>query len=314
VIVVLATPFGRAAPAPAADEIVLGVLLSLTGDWSSLGNDSQAAIELAVDEVNRTLLAGSPTRLRAVVEDTRLQPDVALDRLRSLAAQGARIVIGPQSSAEVRALKPFADANGVLLVSQGSTASALAIPDDNIFRFVPDDSHEIDALVALLVADGIQTIVPMWRDDTGNQGLEASLRRTFPRAGGTVASGVSYPADRVQFAGALASLSAQVAQAVAERGPDAVGVYLAAFDEAASVLATAQRDPGLASVRWYGSDGAALSDALVSDPDAARFAVRAGYPNPTVGLDQQARPLAAGGQPDPRPHGDRPRPVWPRRL
>lgn len=44
---------------------------------------------------------------------------------------------------------------------------------------------------------------------------------------------------------------------------------------------------------WYGSDGVALAHALVRDPAAARFASRAGYPNPTIGLDNAAAARSA---------------------
>ena len=55
---------------------------------------------------------------------------------------GVRIIVGPQSSSEVAAIQPLANAEGVLVVSQGSTASSLAMPNDNVFRFVPNDHIE----------------------------------------------------------------------------------------------------------------------------------------------------------------------------
>ena len=68
-------------------------------------------------------------------------------------------------------IKPFADAHNILVISQGSTASSLAVPGDNIFRFCPNDRREAEALVALLQHDGIRAIVPLWRNDAGNNGL-----------------------------------------------------------------------------------------------------------------------------------------------
>ena len=288
-VAVVATTVGRASQAPTSNEVVLGALLSLSGPWSSLGRASEAALEIAVDDVNQTLLGSSRTRVRLAVEDTRLDPDVALEQLRALASRGVKVVIGPQSSAEVAALKPFADANGLLLISQGSTASLLSMPDDNLFRFVPDDSEEIAALATLLVSDGVRAVVPMWRTDIGNAGLQSSLRRIFPRSGGSVLEGVSYAPEKTELEAEVAALSAQVAQARAASGPDAVAVYLAAFDEVVAIFDLAQRDPVLSTVRWYGSDGVALSEALVGNATAARFAIRAGYPNPILGLDERTR-------------------------
>ena len=122
------------------NQLVVGALLSLTGPGQTLGRTSDAALALAADDVNAALAdQGSPVRVSLRVEDTGLDPAQALDRLRTLAGEGVRVFIGPQSSSEVGALKAFADSAGVVLLSQGSTAGALSIPDDNIFRLVPDD-------------------------------------------------------------------------------------------------------------------------------------------------------------------------------
>jgi len=122
------------------NQLVVGALLSLTGPGQTLGRTSEAALALAADDVNAQLTAqGSPVRVSLRVEDTGLDPTRALDRLRTLAGEGVRIFIGPQSSSEVNALKVFADSAGVILLSQGSTAGALSIPDDNVFRLVPEE-------------------------------------------------------------------------------------------------------------------------------------------------------------------------------
>jgi ABC-type branched-subunit amino acid transport system substrate-binding protein len=149
-----------------SDQLVVGALLSLTGPGRTLGQTSEAALQLAADDLNAQLsAAGSPTRVSLRVQDTGLDPATALDRLSTLADEGVRIFIGPQSSSEIAALKAFAGAEDVVVLSQGSTAGSLSIPDDNVFRLVPDDAEEGAAMVELLQEDGIQTVVPLWRED-----------------------------------------------------------------------------------------------------------------------------------------------------
>jgi branched-chain amino acid transport system substrate-binding protein len=257
---------GNPASARGSHEIVLGALLSLTGEWSTLGQASKAALELATADINAHMAAtGSPVRIRILIEDTKLDPPTALAQAQAMAAQGVRIVVGPQSSAEVRVLKPWVDANGVVLISQGSTASSLTL------------------------ADGVQAVVPAWRTDDGNAGLHDSVRRLLLAAGGVIAEGVSYDPDTTDFGGVAASLRAQVSEAVTRYGAGATAVYLAAFDEAADIFRAAQDDPVLSSVNWYGSDGVAQSDVLLGDAEAARFAALVSYPNPLVGLDDSDR-------------------------
>ena len=130
--------------------------------------------------------------MRLKVIDVHGDPQATVRALRRLAAAGARVVIGPQASAEVRAVRAAAGAIGVVLISQGSTAHSLAVRGDNVFRFVPDDLREGEALVALLRRDGVDAIVPVWRNDAGNAGLADSVLKRFRRLGGSVADGVRY--------------------------------------------------------------------------------------------------------------------------
>src|SRR5699024_5133895 len=130
--------------------IVLGALLSLTGEWSDLGIASQAALEIAVEDINTELAAvGSPERVAISVKDTQLDPELALQQASELAEEGATFIIGPQSSEEVVAIKEQTARDGMIVVSHGSTASSLAIPDDNVFRVIPPDVPETEALITL---------------------------------------------------------------------------------------------------------------------------------------------------------------------
>jgi branched-chain amino acid transport system substrate-binding protein len=200
-------------------------------------------------------------------------------------------MIGPESSSEVRAVRAAAGSQGVVVISQGSTAHTLAISGDNVFRVVPDDRREGEALVALLKHDGIRTVVPAWRNDPGNDGLAISVRSRFRASGGNVTPGARYSTTETAFTDTVAKLRAQVA--VARAGGKKAAIYLAAFDEVVDLFHAAAKDPVLSSVPWYGSDGVVLSRRLVRDRPAASFASQRGYPNPTPGLDAAAAKRSA---------------------
>jgi branched-chain amino acid transport system substrate-binding protein len=103
---------------------------------------------------------------------------------------------------------------------------------------------------------------------------------------------VPYPTESPDFAAAVAALRSQVDALETTAGEGHVAVYLAGFDEVVDLFHVARADPVLAAVPWYGSDGVALSQALVGDIDAATFAAEVGYPNPVLGLDDTASPRA----------------------
>jgi branched-chain amino acid transport system substrate-binding protein len=287
-VVAVASLVATSAPSGAGSttrEVHVGALLSLTGDGATLGTTTKAALEIAAKRWNATR-EGQRVKVLLDIENTNLEPDQAQAALTRLADKDVPIVIGPQSSSEVAAIADTAAARGVLVVSQGSTASSLAQPDDNVFRFVPTDRVEGRASVDLMKKNGATTIVPMWRNDRGNTGLSESVRAAATASGMTVTPGVVYEPGTTDFGSALADLSSQVQSAVATAGAGKVAVYLAGFEEVAEVFNAAQTVSGLDTVRWYGGDGSAQAKSLVARGPAT-FATKTrvkGYPSPLVAL------------------------------
>ena len=274
----------------------VGALLSITGGGSSLGNTSRAALEVARDQWNQRLARTHQNRrVELDVVDTGQDPARATAGFTRLADQGVRIIIGPQSSSEVAAIQPLANARGVLIVSQGSTASSLAQLNDNVFRFVPNDHVEGRASTDLIEKQGVRVIVPMWRNDRGNQGLSDSVRAAATADGLQVTAGVRYETATTDYGPALAELARQVSGVVPQSGADHVGVYLAGFEEVANILPAAAQVPGLAAVRWYGGDGSAQAPQLIDTAGSAAFAIKtSGYPSPLVALPADRAQRDAG--------------------
>ncbi len=270
------------------NTVVIGGLFSLTGNWSTLGKTSYAAMEIAVEDINKFLNDNGKNIIFVVdVKDTVLDPDMALEKLMELNDSGVKLVIGPMSSAEVAVIKDFADDNAILIVSQSSTAGSLSIAGDNIFRFVPDDSQEGMAIATLMNRDGINTVIPVYRNDDGNKGLEIAIRASFVSMGGKVADSIEYGTDTTDFSNVVDELSFRIGLEVERSDTEQVGVYLAGFDEVVDLFQSAKNKPILSSVRWYGSDGVVFSEALTENTGgSSEFAENVYYPNPIFGLDQ----------------------------
>ena len=288
-LAVILYPEGGVSAAVSQRQFRVGVLVSLTGPWSTLGHNTVAALQLAADQIEaEARRQHGGYRVRLLVRDTGLDPMRALEALEDLHRRGVVAVIGPQSSAELAMIKPYADEHNILIISQSSTASSLAIANDSIFRFCPSDIREAAAITSLMWHDGVRTIVPLWRDDEGNNGLHQSVQEAFLALGGQVTPGFRYEPTTTDFTAAIERVADEVTRAT-DGSAFPAAVYLAAFDEVTDVFGAAQGNATLAAARWYGSDGVALSQALVDDPTAAQFALSAGFPNPIFGLDDAAQ-------------------------
>ncbi|MFO7447013.1 MAG: ABC transporter substrate-binding protein [Ignavibacteriaceae bacterium] len=271
-------------------EIKIGALFSISSGWVTLGINSKAALQIAEQEINSYLnLIESDYTIKMVIEETSLNPATALEKLKSLKSQGVQIVIGPQTSAEVRAIKEYADSNDIMIISQSSTAFSLAITGDNIFRLCPDDIQEGWALANLMRNDGISGYVSISRNDDGNLGISKSTKDYFESFGGSAIEGPVYDANTSDFTQTINTLRTMVTSAIEQYGQPNTAVQLSAFDESADLFALIKNDPVLTSVKWYGSDGTALINAIISNNDAAVFANTVNYMAPIFGLDDAAK-------------------------
>ena len=284
IILIITSLSGCVRTKPAPDEVTIGALLSLTGDGASGGESGKAALNLALGDMNDYLSeVGADIRMKLIVEDTGTDPALALEKLKNLDKKGIKIIIGPQTSLEMQSVKDYADQNNILLISPSSTAPSLAISGDNLFRFCPDDSHQAEALAALMWQDNIRAVVPMWRGDNWGNELAAATKGSFDSLGGRVLDGIKYAPSTNDFSSELSALSARIEETVAAYGTEAVAVHLISLEEAATILNQVSDYPALSSVKWYGSDGAALSKAIVNNEGSAKSASRLGFVCPIYG-------------------------------
>jgi branched-chain amino acid transport system substrate-binding protein len=198
--------------------------------------------------------------------------------------------VGPQSSAELAAIRNFSNANELLVISQGSTAGTLAIANDAIFRFCPGDSLEGGAVAKSVNALGYQYLITVSRNDAGNLGLQRAVGQKFSSLGGTTDIMSPYAVDQTDFSALLSSLKAKIQAGISLHGASKVGVYLASFDECVQMFRQASADPVFSSVRWFGGDGVVLSSALVGDAQAAAFAAATQFFAPNFGLPASPHP------------------------
>lgn len=264
----------------AANDILIGALLPLTGELSFSGQAAKSVLELAAEDLD-----ANGMKVRLAIEDTETNSQVALEKLKKLKESGVILVIGPDSSEELEAVKPYADENSIILISHGSTAPSLAIAGDNVFRLLPDDTHQAKATAALMQKDGIKAVVPIWCSNVWGDDLSKATKTRFESLGGTVLDGIRYD-PRTDFSAELDTLDSKVNQAVSKYGKDKVAVYFIGFDKVGTLFTKAQNS-SVSKVKWYGSDGTAFDDDLLNNRDAARFAAKTGFSNPFYSIEME---------------------------
>ena len=141
-LTLLASAAAFVAPADADDTIKVGLLATLEGAFTVLGQDSMRGAELALKEHN--YVAGGK-KLEVIKGSSDASPDSAVKAARKLVEQdGVKILIGPLSGDEGLAIKDYAKTQpGVTFVNGTSAAqdTTLRDPAPNFFRFTTDGAQ-----------------------------------------------------------------------------------------------------------------------------------------------------------------------------
>lgn len=265
--------------------IKVAALLSETGGLSYLGISSKAALEIAVNEINQNFIKNNrPYRFELKVYDTQINPTLAVQAMQSLAADGYKLVIGPQTSAELIAIKPIADSLGILVVSPSSTASSLSLPNDMIFRYAPGDQIVGQAMANTMISEGKQALVMISRNDAGSLGLQSGIASHFANLGGDTTAVGTFSGSTTDFTAILANVKNQILSYSSTYPNSQIGVLSTSFDETILLFNQAYGDSVLSSVKWYGGVGFYKNQPLLSNASASQFAVNTNFYSPGFSL------------------------------
>ena len=253
-------------------EVNIGLILPLSGDLATHGEENWEGSKLGVVDFNKHLEEiDAGWTLKMTSEDSATSPVIALEKLSALNAKGIGIVVGPETSSNIRNIKGYSDSNNMLLVSCCSSAPALAIPNDSVYRLVPDDSNQGTALSKLIQHEGIQVLVPVWRGDTWGDGLSDATTSSFVERGGITDEGIRYNPESPEFSASTSLLAEKIRGYVDEYGEDKVAVVFLGFAEILQFTQSASQHEVLDDVRWFGPGANTKEHKLIEDPIGLEF-------------------------------------------
>lgn len=255
--------------APDAGEVLVGVLLPLTGNHSEKGKEIATILYYAEENFNRYAKeCGSGLRLKLVVKDTASDPLKAEAAAKELIDMGVQTIIGPINSPELVKVKPLIDAAGIIDISPISTSPSLGVKD-RVYRLILNDRVQVKALSELMHRNGIEKVVVVNTNDTYGNEIASLMKENYQ---GDV---ILLPYDPA--VSAYSPLLSQVDEAVKSGDKTKTAIMAVSNDEIAQILRVAAAYSSLKEVRWYGTDGSALSNVILSDQKALEMAINVDF-------------------------------------
>lgn len=213
------------ATAGAADKLKVGVVASLEGPLSALGEDAVRGFKTALARFGGK--AGG-REIEVVYAASDATPDSAVRAVRKLVEQDkVAVVIGPVSGDEGIAIKDYAKTQpGITFLNgqSGAQDTTYRSPAENFFRFTADGAQQMAGLGTYIYeVKGYKKIATLGDDYSYPYTQEAGLVMEYCSAGGQVASRFWAPLGAKDYSSIIAGLPDDVdAIFVALGGADAV--------------------------------------------------------------------------------------------
>ena len=220
--------------ARADDTIKVGLLATLEGPFTVLGQDGVRGAELAFKEANYT--AGGK-KIEVVKGSSDASPDSAVKAARKLVEQdGVKILVGPLSGDEGLAVKDYAKTQPNVTFINGTSAAqdtTLRDPAPNFFRFTTDGAQWMAGLGEYAYKDkGYRTVVTVAEDYSFPYTQVFGFMADFCKAGGHVPKKFWVPIGNKDFSSVIAAIPDKVdAIYVALGGADGVN-FLTQYQQA----------------------------------------------------------------------------------
>jgi len=233
-------------------EYTIGMPMAVSGPYATEGPFRRDAAVLAIEHINGMLeRSGSAVRFKAIYEDSKGTAEGALAAVQSLYSAGARVMVGPFSTGEVRGVKNFVDSNKVVVISPSSTGVALAI-QDYIFRAVAPDTFQARALAQVVSQMGYTKVAIIGRADDYGKGIADLFEKTFMEKYKGQVKKLLYTPGQPDYAAEVGRVSASVRDLGAD---SSTAVLIIAFDDdGLNIINNARLDPTLSKVQWFGSE------------------------------------------------------------
>ena len=233
-------------------EIDIGLAIAVSGGYSVDGPRRLKGAQLAIKEFNEMLkAAGAPFYFKGIHEDTGSKPEGAVNVINRFASLGIKVVVGPLSTSETKAVMPIANEKKIVVISPSSTGAGAALPNDYVFRMPPPDTAQGKAIAHVIYDLGYKKVAVIARDDDYGRGLTDLFTNEFEGLGGTVKK-ILYQPNQPDYSTEVNQLSTNVQNFGA--GSD-TAVLIIAFDtDGGNILEHASTDPVLSSVKWFGPD------------------------------------------------------------
>lgn len=226
------------------EPIKVGFIGPLTGDASSIGTVNKAAVEVAVEEVNKADGING-RQLQVIYEDGQCNAKAATNAANKLInVDKVSVIIGGLCSTETAAFGPMAMQNKVVVFSYGSSAPSLSQLGKYFFRSYPSDAFQgkFGAEYAYNTM-GARKVAIVYHVSEWGTGIKEVFEKRFKELGGEIIAAEGAPQEARDYRTIMSKV----------KGLNADVIYMPAYPDGSIVALKQAQELGI-KTRFLGAD------------------------------------------------------------
>ncbi len=218
------------------EDIVVGILMPLTGAGGAFGQEMLEAAKAAVEEINA---AGGPLgrKITIVEEDDETNAEAGVRAARKLIdVNNVSAIVATWASSVTLAVAPIAQAKGIVQFSTSGSSRITEIQKNGLlFRTEPDDVLYGKSYAEYMVAQGWKRAAVLGLNVPLTETTVASLKERYEEKGGSITSFTIYNEEQTTF-------RTEILQAFADK-PDAI--HISGYEPDVTAILKAAYQAGL---------------------------------------------------------------------
>jgi branched-chain amino acid transport system substrate-binding protein len=196
----LAGLLGLAPQPAAAEDLVVGAAISLTGGLAYADVPAQKGMQLAIDEINAAGGIGGKYKIDLRLKDSRSDPAQTSIAAQELIDDGAAVLVTPCDADPSIGAGQMAQAAGVAAFSTCASSPNLPLAvGDHMFTNFPGDNVQTTVSAKYAIDSGYRNAYILLSPDTAYTQLPLYFKTVFEKLGGKVVGEDNYSMGQQDF-------------------------------------------------------------------------------------------------------------------
>lgn len=165
-----------------AEPVKIGVILPLTGDFAFFGEQAKQGIELAVDEINRSV-----ENVKVIFEDEKCLPKEALNSFKKLTSlDKVDYILGPACTGSIVTVASTANSLKKYMMALLDTNRPVAEAGEYVYSLGYSSEEEAEIVADYMRKQKISKVAVIFEDDSWAVNVKDAFTKKFKSHGGQI--------------------------------------------------------------------------------------------------------------------------------